>query len=135
MCFVDDDDEVHDYYGVAIMTAITDHLADSVDVFVFPTLCVLRETARAWKVEHSLDNPNEQPSTEDTFKRKPWFMHPIRRELAVTSRFTDKNWGEDGDWLRPLWDKMRREVKVSGTPLYYYNWDDGKNTSKQEGQR
>jgi len=121
VCYVDDDDDVADVHVQSLYEAVNQFRAD---VFVFPTLCISDQYGTI-RVDHSVGFENEDVQVEG-FRRKPWWMHPICRELAVSSVFTDSNWGEDADWLGPLWKKMLVEFEVTEEPLYYYNWEDAK---------
>jgi hypothetical protein len=123
VCFVDDDDDVHHEFVRRIMSALEPKPVQA-DVLTFPTQCVSEEYGRM-SVYHSLVFPNEG-SKLPSFKRKPWFMHPIRRRIAVSSRFTDKNWGEGSDWLTGLWPKLKKEESISDDPMYFYHWNDKK---------
>ena len=126
VCFVDDDDEVHEEFVKRIMSNIIAE-ATSAHVLTFPTLCASKEFG-TMLVHHDILYRNENPKMP-SFKRKPWFMHPIRRDIAVSSRFTDKNWGEDADWLNGIWPKLTHQTSISLEPLYQYNWNDKKGAS------
>lgn len=113
--FVDDDDWLLNDYVERIFDSMRRH--SKPDVFVFPSTCVLM--GLDIRVEHSIRYENEAAQLR-TFTRKPWHIHPIRSVLAKSSRFTDRMYGEDADWLAPLWPQMKVEYKVSNEPLYLY---------------
>jgi len=121
VCFVDDDDEIVEDYVARIMDTMGKAIREDADVIVFPTLAVL-EDGRQYHVDHSIRNENEQPEWPH-FKRKPWQVHPIRGRIARASVFTDCQYGEDADWLLPIWPQLRVEVSASQKPLYTYRRD------------
>lgn len=120
ICFVDDDDEV----SASFTECVIDAVGECPDVVVFPTTCAHKDLG-SMLVEHSIQHDNEEARIP-SFKRKPWFMHPVRRDIAQASRFPDMSWGEDAAWLSGVWSHLRHEVPASEDPLYTYNWDDGK---------
>lgn len=120
LCFVDDDDNA----AGGFVTACVAGAAERPDVVVFPTTCASNEFGDML-IEHSIGNPNEEARMPG-FKRKPWFMHPIRREIAQSSRFPNKSWGEDAEWLAGVWPHLQREFSASAEPLYTYHWNDAK---------
>lgn len=116
VCFVDDDDDVAPGYVTAIMAAIQrNHEAD---VIVFPTQCIFSKGQRA-VVNHSIHNENEA-AHPGSFNRKPWHVHPIHRDIALRSTFSDRMWGEDRDYLRGIWPILRTESSAAVDPLYIY---------------
>lgn len=123
VCFVDDDDDVSDQFVQAILTAL-DMSAGRPDVVAFPTRCV-SPIHGDMRVEHSISFDNEE-AVMPGFRRKPWFMHPIRRGLAIRSEFPDTSWAEDSAWLQPLWPLMNEEIRASSDALYVYHWNDDK---------
>ena len=123
VCFVDDDDDVHPEFIKRVMDVMISKPTNA-DVLLFPSRCVSAEYGDML-IHHDVSFDNEEPRLP-SFKRKPWFMHPIRRDIATSARFTDKNWGEDYDWLRELWPQMKTKKVVSDDPLYTYYWNDNK---------
>lgn len=97
--FVDDDDNVSDEYIAELYNAAK----SSVHVISF------RQDA-SWngaksEVQFSIQNEDEEFNPGGITKRFPWHSCAWRTDVARRAVFSDKNWGEDHDWvcqLKPL---------------------------------
>jgi len=57
-------------------------------------------------------------------ERFPWHVCAWRRELAQAAVFTEKQWGEDADWVRQIAVKGKTEIHIPRI-LHYYNHGSG----------
>lgn len=55
-------------------------------------------------------------------ERTPHHLCPMRREIALKSRFSDKMWGEDYDFAIGLLPHLVTEAWAGNDPLYFYEY-------------
>lgn len=113
VCFVDDDDDVPDWYCEEIINAMgEDYIGFRVEIF---------EKGRQLKpVFHSL---KYQTWYEDqqAFYRAITHLNPIRRELAIQGIFSTDGAGEDASWARSLEGLPKTENYIDKVMYYYYH--------------
>lgn len=118
LVFVDDDDTVADSYVEQIVRAIEARP----DVVVFDSLCTLNDGPTV-RVRHGLELENQQYNP-DGFTRKPWHVHPWRRELVQGFSFPDTNVGEDWGWCEQFVTQARTQARTEdGQALYHYRFN------------
>jgi len=111
--FVDDDDEVAPDYVQKILAAM-DGLPDCIGISGHIT--TNGENPRQWHISkdygcwYELDN---------VYYRTPNHISPVRRELALQTRFKEIAHGEDADYSARLLRLLHTENKVQGN-IYHY---------------
>lgn len=128
VAFVDDDDWVHPEYVQRVASAARDAPGRHA-VLTFDQWAVISQEpnngARRGLVRVAFDNPNEELRLEGPdpgCRRKPMHTCAWARATAMLSKFSDKNYGEDADWARPLWLLKVPDFRVCDVPLYEYRW-------------
>lgn len=113
--FVDDDDEVPEYYVERILAAVA---KSRPDVIGFSGLLRLSDGKAEFR--HSLRYGGWYTGTDGIFYRTPNHLNPVRREWATAVMFLDSRFGEDADYAARIRPYLNSEVYVGG-PMYYYN--------------
>jgi hypothetical protein len=118
VAFVDDDDMISADYVSRILPC----LAKSPDC-VGITMHV-KIDGRDWSpspiFKHSLQfRFNYHWQGQD---RTPHHLCPLKREMALKSRFSDKMWGEDYDFAMGLLPHLKTEEWSGDDPLYFYEY-------------
>ncbi len=131
VAFVDEDDDVNSDYISELVSAIGAH--PDVDVVTFKQQVFLNDD-QPFVVSFGLQNENEQSTvgengTRNDIKRKPYHVCAWRRELAKSSRFPHVNYGEDSEWLKPLWEKAKSEHHIDRI-LQIYRYSDATTEAK-----
>jgi glycosyltransferase involved in cell wall biosynthesis len=123
ICFIDDDDEIAHNYLISILNSIDKSYADVI------TFC-------GDYVENSQRTPFSISSVHrgnfnatNMFYRLPNHLCPVKRELALSCMFTDKNFGEDSDYAELLNKVINNEYHIN-EKLYFYMYDDNKSQTK-----
>ncbi|MBU3720736.1 MAG: glycosyltransferase family 2 protein [Burkholderiaceae bacterium] len=118
VAFVDDDDMVSGDYVERVWRAVRAG-KDCVGITMHVTI-----DGRPWNpspvFRHSLrfaGNPAWQGQ-----ERTPHHLCPMRRELALRSRFSDKMWGEDYDFALGVLPHLRTEEWSGDEPVYFYDY-------------
>jgi glycosyltransferase involved in cell wall biosynthesis len=115
--FVDDDDDVSDDYITSICS-----VQELVDVITFDQHAVWNgeQSTVEFSIQHS---PAGQFVPGGTTKRFPWHSCAWRRDLATKGVFTEKNWGEDLDWVLQVHRLPKREARIPRVLHYYRHHD------------
>jgi glycosyltransferase involved in cell wall biosynthesis len=116
--FVDDDDNVPDYYLIEILNAIK----------TGPDCVGIRGVIKYEKPDdnhdtvfiHSLRYPQDEDVNIYAKGRPPNHLNPIKREIAATVKFPDKNWAEDKDWAESLYYKLKTEKMIEKVMYVYF---------------
>ena len=111
--FVDDDDMVSPFYTFGILEGIK----TNPDCCGIEGIITLRNIGPK-KFIHSLQY-DDWFEKDEVYYRCPNHLNPIKREIALDTKFTDKYWQEDKDFSEGLKGKLKREVYIKG-PIYYY---------------
>jgi hypothetical protein len=119
VAFCDDDDGVSGDYISAITTAAE----KDASVISF------RQTA-IWdgyrsEVHFSIKNENEAFVPGGITNRFPWHVCAWRRDLAQSCVFSEKNWGEDADWVDQVSQLARTEIHI---PEVLHHYEHGSNS-------
>jgi glycosyltransferase involved in cell wall biosynthesis len=111
--FVDDDDMVSPYYTQGILKAIETN-PDCVGIEGIITV----ECLGPKKFIHSVQY-QDWFEENDVYYRCPNHLNPIKREIALDTKFPELYYHEDREFSFRLKGKLKTEVYIKG-PLYYY---------------
>ena len=111
--FVDDDDMISPFYIRGILTAIQDN-PDCVGIEGIITCTGMGPK----KFIHSLQY-TDWYEQNDVYYRCPNHLNPIKREIALDTKFPETSWQEDKDFSHRLAGKLKSEVYIKG-PIYFY---------------
>ena len=95
VAFCDDDDDVSDDYLLSLCSGAI----RGKDVVTFRQRVIVTgqgEGEALFSLHHASDEPF---GVGAQFKRRPWHVCAYRRELALRGVCTEKNYGEDADWV------------------------------------
>lgn len=53
-----------------------------------------------------------------------------RREIVGDTRFPEQQFGEDVAWVDALCEQAKVEMQLGGEPLYFYNFDEARSTTR-----
>jgi glycosyltransferase involved in cell wall biosynthesis len=115
VCFLDDDDDISDDYLYQIFLAIPMNC----DVITFDGAYI--EQGKKTRFSISRLNRNNFNAV-DCFYRLPNHLCPVKREIAIASLFTDKNFGEDSDYSERINKLIKNEYHIKHD-LYFYLYD------------
>jgi hypothetical protein len=120
VCFIDDDDKVASDYVIKIINAIQ----SGADVITFCGDYVENgiNTPFSISMVHR-GNFNEH----NNFYRLPNHLCPVKREIALSCLFSDKNFGEDSDYSERINNHIKNEFHIQ-EKLYFYMYNS--NTSQ-----
>ncbi len=111
VCFIDDDDQISDKYLFEIMRATQ----SNPDVITFCGEYIEHQTQF-----FSISKVHRQNySDSNGIYRLPNHLCPVKREIALQSMFTDKNFGEDSDYAERINTLIQSEFHIK-EKLYYY---------------
>lgn len=130
IAFVDDDDAVSGDYLDRIMPCLKSG-PDCVGITMHVTI-----DGQPWHpspiFRHSLRyRENFQWHGQN---RTPHHLCPLRRDLAIRSRFPDLMWGEDYRFALGLLEHLKTEEWSGDVPLYFYNYVTQKGDPPAPGQ-
>lgn len=111
--FVDDDDMVSPFYVFGILEAIKQN----------PDCCGIEgiitiNNVGPKKFIHSIQY-QDWFEKDDIYYRCPNHLNPIKREIALDTKFPDQSWQEDKVFSEALKGKLKTEVYIRG-PIYFY---------------
>lgn len=114
VCFVDDDDEVPDYYCDAILEHLgEDYVGFQVELF--------EKNKKMLPVFHSIKY-GVWHQDDKGYYRGITHLNPIRRELALQGEFGKQGLGEDETWARTMMSLVKTEKYIHEI-MYYYRHD------------
>jgi glycosyltransferase involved in cell wall biosynthesis len=111
--FVDDDDMISPFYIKGILTAIQTN-PDCVGIEGIITLTNIGPK----KFVHSLQY-EDWFEKDEIYYRCPNHLNPIKREIALDTKFPEISWQEDKSYSERLKGKLKTEVFIKG-PIYFY---------------
>ena len=117
LAFVDDDDDVSDDYVDKILEATEGRP----DVVVFDQEVRINDDPPR-TVRFGLEFENQEigePGTVAT--RKPFHCCAWRSSIAKRGQFSDKQWGEDWDWVQQVLPLAKAQQRVEAV-LHTYRW-------------
>ena len=117
VAFVDDDDWTTEDY----LTELLPRCASGPDVVSFEQLAIINgvEGRIIFDATCQIDEPWQAGGTA---RRRPWHVCAWRRTLAQQCHFTDKNYGEDADWVNQAMRLVRSESHIPRV-LHTYRYD------------
>ena len=120
VCYIDDDDRVHERYVARILEALrSTPEADCVKLTGILTANGQNPTAFENSLQHATWYTGKLAGRTCYF-RCPNHLNPVKRELALKTGFGAIRYGEDADYslrLRPL---LQKEADTGPDPLYFY---------------
>jgi glycosyltransferase involved in cell wall biosynthesis len=127
-CFVDDDDDVKDYYVSRILPLLDPHDKTDwtpPDVVCFPVECWVN--GQFGMTETDIHNVDEDWRPEVGVKRKPGLVHVWRRGLFGGLWFGDKMFDEHDEFYVPALARVKTVANLD-MPVYVYR------TSKESSE-
>ena len=116
--FIDDDDTINKNYIKLILEAIRKN--EQADCISFVGEITFRGK-HPRKMVHSIKN-HEWYYNNGEYVRPPCHITPVRRDIAASYRFANKNFAEDMDWtLRMSRDQALKQEVLLDDVLYYYH--------------
>ncbi len=122
VCFIDDDDVVAPNYLISIINAIQ----SNADVITFCGDYVENNQIIPFTISMMHRGNFNHPNM---FYRLPNHLCPVKREIALQSMFTDKNFGEDSDYSERINSRLTNEFHIQDK-LYFYMYDSNNSQTK-----
>jgi hypothetical protein len=119
VAFIDDDDLVSDDYVKLILEGIKDK-PDVIGIHLIMNTDgkLSGKTYHSLKYDHWFDKDGDDPSWR-YYYRNPNHLNPIRRELAVKSKYPNISNGEDRVFSMNVLPFLKTEYYID-TPIYFY---------------
>ena len=115
--FIDDDDEVMDYYVEQILQTIEEHpLIDCIGINGIITFAGANE--RKWYISKDYGTWYEKANE---YFRTPNHISPVKRDIALQVKFPSINQSEDFTYSMGVLPYLKYEVKIAH-PLYHYKF-------------
>jgi|694.fasta_scaffold64012_5 glycosyltransferase involved in cell wall biosynthesis len=122
VCFIDDDDLIAPDYLIKLINAIS----SNADVITFCGDYVENTVVTPFSISMvhrgNFNHPN-------IFYRLPNHLCPVKREIALSSQFTDKNFGEDSDYAERINKQLKNEFHIQDK-LYFYMYNEATSQTK-----
>ena len=122
VCFIDDDDLIASDYVIKIINAIQ----SNADVITFCGDYVENTLRTPFSISMvhrgNFNHPN-------IFFRLPNHLCPVKREIALSCQFTDKNFGEDSDYSERINKYVKNEFHIQDK-LYFYMYNEATSQTK-----
>ena len=122
VCFIDDDDLISSDYLIKLTSAIS----SNADVVTFCGDYVENGQTTPFSISTIHRGNYNHPNL---FYRLPNHLCPVKREIAVSCLFTDKNYGEDSDYAERINQHIKNEFHIQDK-LYFYMYDSTKSQTK-----
>ena len=122
VCFFDDDDLIATDYLIKIISAIS----SNADVITFCGDYIENGQTTPFSISKVHRGNYNHPNI---FYRLPNHLCPVKREIAVSCLFTDKNYGEDSDYAERINQHIKNEFHIQDK-LYFYMYDSTKSQTK-----
>jgi glycosyltransferase involved in cell wall biosynthesis len=123
VCFIDDDDVISPVYLMSILNAID---KCNSDVITFCGDYVENEIRTPFSISMVHRGNFNEPNM---FYRLPNHLCPVKREIALSCQFTDKNFGEDSDYAEKINKYLKNEYHIQ-EKLYFYMYDSNTSQTK-----
>lgn len=120
IAFVDDDDDVEDYYIQRAVDAIYNN--PDVDVITFKERVFLNGNG-PYFLTFELGYPNNDPVQKSNAKRPPWHSCFWKRSIAQKYHFPDLMVGEDWSWACQLNKDAKTSYHIDEF-MKTYRWDE-----------
>lgn len=122
VCFIDDDDVIAPNYLIKIISA----LSSNADVVTFCGEYIENSTTTEFSISMihrgNFNHPN-------ILYRLPNHLCPVKRQIALSCQFTDKNYGEDSDYAERINNHIKNEYHIQDK-LYFYMYDSNTSQTK-----
>ncbi len=122
VCFIDDDDIISNDYLIKIISALNSNS----DVITFCGEYVENHTRKPFSISLIHRGNYNYPNI---FYRLPNHLCPVKREIAMSCMFSDKNFGEDSDYAERINKHIKNEFHIQDK-LYFYMYDSNKSQTK-----
>jgi len=122
VCFIDDDDVIAPNYLIKLINAIS----SNADVITFCGDYVENTLRTAFSISMVHRGNYNHPNM---FYRLPNHLCPVKREIALSCQFTDKNFGEDSDYAEKINQYIKNEYHIQDK-LYFYMYDSNTSQTK-----
>lgn len=122
VCFIDDDDEIAPNYLIKIISALN----SNADVITFSGDYVENTIRTPFSI--SMVHRGNYNHT-NLFYRLPNHLCPVKRQIALSCQFTDKNFGEDSDYAERINKYIKNEFHIQDK-LYFYMYDSNTSQTK-----
>ena len=122
VCFIDDDDLIATDYLIKIISAIS----SNADVITFCGEYIENGQTTPFSISTIHRGNYNHPNI---FYRLPNHLCPVKREIAVSCLFTDKNYGEDSDYAERINQHIKNEFHIQDK-LYFYMYDSTNSQTK-----
>lgn len=122
VCFIDDDDEIAPNYLMKIISS----LGSNADVITFCGEYVENTIRTPFSISMVHRGNYNHPNI---FYRLPNHLCPVKREIALSCQFTDKNFGEDSDYSDRINNYIKNEYHIQDK-LYFYMYDSNTSQTK-----
>lgn len=118
LAFVDDDDDIADNYIDQMLAAMAD---GHPDVVVFDQAVYLNNEGMR-TVRFGLEFENQDiGEVGGIYTRKPFHCCGWKSSIAKQGQFSDKQWGEDWDWVQQVLPLARTQCRIEAI-LHTYRW-------------
>jgi len=122
VCFIDDDDIIAPHYLLKIINAIQ----SNADVITFCGDYVENTLITPFSISlvhrGNFNHPN-------IFYRLPNHLCPVKREIALSCQFSNKNFGEDSDYSERINNYLKNEFHIQDK-LYFYIYNPNTSQTK-----
>jgi glycosyltransferase involved in cell wall biosynthesis len=122
VCFIDDDDEIAPNYLIKIISA----LSSNADVVTFCGEYVENAIRTPFSISMVHRGNYNHPNI---FYRLPNHLCPVKREIALSCQFTNKNFGEDSDYADKINIYLKNEFHIQDK-LYFYMYNSNTSQTK-----
>jgi glycosyltransferase involved in cell wall biosynthesis len=122
VCFIDDDDLIAPDYVIKLMNAIQSNS----DVITFCGDYVENTIRTPFSISMIHRGNYNEPNM---FYRLPNHLCPVKREIALSSMFSDKNFGEDSDYAERINNHIKNEFHIQDK-LYFYMYNESTSQTK-----
>ena len=122
VCFIDDDDIVAPDYLIKLINGIS----SNADVITFCGDYVENTVSTPFSISMVHRGNFNEPNM---FYRLPNHLCPVKREIALSCQFTDKNFGEDSDYAERINKYIKNEFHIQDK-LYFYMYNEATSQTK-----
>lgn len=120
VCFIDDDDEVPDYYVHEILDAIKQN-PDCIGFELIYTENGGEQRSAYHSIVYNEWATKKEDDGKTYYERTPNHLNPIKREIALKAKFPEKNFGEDHEYSNIVQHLVESEVYID-KPMYFYKY-------------
>ena len=131
--FIDDDDAVAPGYVARVLDALRRHRG--VDVVCFPQRATIQPSGVVHECTYSLAHKTRELKPTAMPNVFAWTGPPAhtmvwRRAVIGDTRFPEKQFGEDVEWVDAVCARASSEAQIEGAPLYFYQFDSERSATR-----